>query len=102
MMTNETATGKGGDELLQKLSRYRGLMLPPEGWPTKIRQFAAKWSNYKHELGLLDFCDLIDVCLQEVSVAPNRPAVIFADEAQDLNRMQLTLIRKWGEHAHYF
>ncbi|MBI4459431.1 MAG: ATP-dependent helicase, partial [Acidobacteria bacterium] len=93
---------KEGDELLQQLSRYRGLMLPREGWPTKIRQFADKWNKHKHELGLVDFCDLIDVCLHEVSVAPNRPAVIFADEAQDLNRMQLTLIRKWGEHAHYF
>ena len=28
--------------------------------------------------------------------------MIFADEAQDLNRMQLTLIRKWGERANYF
>lgn len=27
---------------------------------------------------------------------------IFADEAQDLNRMQLSLVRKWGEHASYF
>jgi superfamily I DNA/RNA helicase len=37
-----------------------------------------------------------------VYVAPKRPSVIFADEAQDLNRMQLTLIRKWGERASYF
>jgi DNA helicase-2/ATP-dependent DNA helicase PcrA len=28
--------------------------------------------------------------------------VIFADEAQDLNRMQLSLVRRWGERAEYF
>ena len=67
-----------------------------------VRQFAAKWKEHKKSLGLLDFCDLIDVCLRDVSVAPGLPAVIFADEAQDLNRMQLTLIRKWGGHTDYF
>ena len=35
-------------------------------------------------------------------VAPKNPSVIFADEAQDLNRMQLSLVRKWGRHAEYF
>ena len=28
--------------------------------------------------------------------------MIFADEAQDLNRMQLSLVRKWGDRAEYF
>jgi superfamily I DNA/RNA helicase len=93
---------KEGDAWLQELSRYRGQMLPPAAWPPALRQFAAKWEAYKSANGLLDFCDLIDRCLQDVSVAPKRPAVIFADEAQDLNRMQLTLIRGWGEHANYF
>ncbi len=93
---------KEGDAWLQELSRYRGQMLPPAAWPPALRQFAAKWEAYKSANGLLDFCDLIDRCLQDVSVAPKRPAVIFADEAQDLNRMQLTLIRRWGEHANYF
>lgn len=93
---------KEGDAWLQELSRYRGQMLPPAAWPPALRQFAAKWEAYKSANGLLDFCDLIDHCLQDVSVAPKRPAVMFADEAQDLNRMQLTLIRRWGEHANYF
>jgi DNA helicase-2/ATP-dependent DNA helicase PcrA len=93
---------KEGDVWLQTLSRYRGQMLPPAAWPPALRQFAAKWEAYKSTNGLLDFCDLIDRCLRDVPVAPNRPAVIFADEAQDLNRMQLTLIRRWGEHANYF
>jgi superfamily I DNA/RNA helicase len=93
---------KEGDEWLQELSRYRGQMLPPGAWSPALRQFAAKWQEYKAANGLLDFCDLIERCLTDVRVAPKHPSVIFADEAQDLNRMQLTLIRRWGEHANYF
>jgi len=93
---------KEGDQWLQELGRYRGQMLPPGAWPPALRQFAAKWQEYKDANGLLDFCDLIERCLMDVRVAPKCPSVIFADEAQDLNRMQLTLIRRWGEHANYF
>ena len=35
-------------------------------------------------------------------IAPHMPDVIFADEAQDLNPMQLSLVRRWGENAQYF
>ena len=93
---------RDGDPLLQQLGRYRGLMIPPKDWPLALRQFEAKWSAYKRALGLLDFTDLIERCLLDVPYAPKAPSVIFADEAQDLNRMQLKLIRKWGERANYF
>jgi superfamily I DNA/RNA helicase len=66
-----------------------------------LGQFERKWTAYKHQRRLLDFCDLIDICLVEVANAPGNPSVIFADEAQDLNIMQLRLIRKWGERASY-
>ncbi len=93
---------KEGDQWLQELSRYRGQMLPPGAWPPALRQFATRWQTYKDENGLLDFCDLIERCLLDVRVAPKLPSVIFADEAQDLNRMQLSLIRRWGQHTDYF
>jgi superfamily I DNA/RNA helicase len=93
---------KSGDDYLEQLNRWRGMMVPPGGWPAVVREFAAKWQQYKDAHGLLDFCDLIDVALRDVPLAPKNPSVIFADEAQDLNRMQLRLIRKWGERANYF
>jgi hypothetical protein len=40
--------------------------------------------------------------MREIRIAPKRPDVIFADEAQDLNPMQLSLVRRWGENAQYF
>jgi DNA helicase-2/ATP-dependent DNA helicase PcrA len=91
-----------GDRWLQQLNRFRGMMLPRESWPAALREFAVKWEAYKASLGLVDFCDLIETALHDLPVAPKNPSVIFADEAQDLNRMQLTLIRKWGERARYF
>jgi superfamily I DNA/RNA helicase len=99
---DDADTDQGGDELLERLSRYRGLVLPRQGWPETLLDFEKKWTQYKQENGLLDFTDLIETCLRNVAVAPNAPAVIFADEAQDLNRMQLSLVRKWGERANYF
>jgi len=93
---------KPGDLWLQELNRFRGLMIPVEGWSANLRYFAGRWKEYKDALGLLDFTDLIETCYRDVPVAPKRPAVIFADEAQDLNRMQLALIRKWGRHCNYF
>ncbi len=95
------STERRGDSPLRELNRYRGLMVHPGLWPANIREFERKWVRYKHQRGLLDFCDLIDICLAEVAVAPGNPSVIFADEAQDLNIMQLRLIRKWGERASY-
>jgi superfamily I DNA/RNA helicase len=97
-----TELAKNGDEILQELSRVRGRMIPQNRWPIVLSEFAKKWTGYKHSLGLLDFTDLIETCYRDVSAAPRHPAVIFADEAQDLNRMQLTLIRKWGDCANYF
>jgi DNA helicase-2/ATP-dependent DNA helicase PcrA len=99
---DDAGSGKDGDRLLEQLNRWRGWMMPREAWPATVREFAARWQAYKQSLGLLDFADLIEACLQEVPAAPGSPAVIFTDEAQDLNRMQLSLIRKWGERANYF
>jgi DNA helicase II / ATP-dependent DNA helicase PcrA len=91
----------GGDSLLLDLNRYRGLMLDPDLWPTAVRQFAREWAHYKRERQLLDFTDLIETCLQDLVFTPRNPSVIFVDEAQDLNAMQLKLIRRWGERAQY-
>jgi superfamily I DNA/RNA helicase len=93
---------KLGNVLLGQLNRYRGLMIDPHHWPISVRDFERDWSRYKREMGLLDFTDLIEICARDVAVAPGRPDVIFADEAQDLNVMQLRLMRQWGGSAEYF
>lgn len=99
---DEDEAAKGGDALLEQLSRYRGMMHPMRAWPPTLLAFEKMWTAYKRDNGVLDFTDLIETCMRDVAIAPNNPAVIFADEAQDLNRMQLSLVRKWGDHANYF
>jgi len=69
-----------GDRLLADLNRLRGMMLPRENWPGSIQQFGTQWSEYKGANDLLDFTDLIDTCLRDMSFAPGAPSVIFADE----------------------
>lgn len=91
-----------GDTYLEQLSRFRGMMTPRQVWPAYLQAFSELWDAYKRESQLLDFTDLIEIALNETTEAPGGPAVIFADEAQDLNRMQLTLVRKWGRQAKYF
>ena len=93
---------RSGDYWLSELNRSRGMVRPIEAWPAALREFAAKWSRYKASRRVMDFCDLIDTAMREIRIAPKRPDVIFADEAQDLNPMQLTLVRRWGENAQYF
>lgn len=102
MEDDSSRTDRAGDSLLRELNRYRGLMIDPCRWPGDIREFERKWARYKRGGELLDFCDLIEICLRDVALAPGNPAVIFADEAQDLNVMQARLIRKWGQQAEYY
>jgi len=90
-----------GDRLLQQLNCCRGTMLDREEWPASVREFELKWSRYKSGNELLDFCDLIETALNDVAVGPNNPEVIVVDEAQDLNRLQLALVRSWNAHARY-
>lgn len=91
-----------GDRRLAELNRARGMLLPEETWPAALREFAAKWSRHKASTHTLDFCDLIEASLRQMPVAPGRPTVIFVDEAQDLNPMQLRLVRRWGDDTQYF
>lgn len=90
---------RSGDLLLQELNRLRGEMVEPMFWPPRVSEFARKWTAHKRAGGLLDFTDLIEICCHNFLAAPGNPKVIFADESQDLNRMQLTLLRQWGRRT---
>ena len=93
---------RSGDYWLGELNRSRGMVRPVEAWPAGLREFAVKWNRHKVSRKVLDFCDLIETATREIRIAPNRPAVIFVDEAQDLNPMQFKLVRRWGESTQYF
>jgi DNA helicase-2/ATP-dependent DNA helicase PcrA len=100
--TLEEEQEKDGDRLLQQLNRSRAMMLPAESWSPEVRAFFARWSRFKTANGLLDFTDLIETALRDVKVAPGNPAVIVADEAQDLNRLEMTLLRSWAGSTNHW
>jgi DNA helicase-2/ATP-dependent DNA helicase PcrA len=102
VVEDDPMAGREGDGLLQQLNRLRGMLAPVHAWPANVRHFNHRWQAYKDAHHLLDFTDLIEVAMLDMTVAPGNPSVIFADEAQDLNPMQLALVRKWGERAEYF
>ena len=89
---------KPGDVLMSLFDLYRARM-DTHMIPPRLAGFVVTWSRWKREHGLLDFTDLVDYCLREVDAAPFLPSAVFIDEAQDLSRLELALIRKWGRAA---
>ena len=89
---NETTEG---DRLLQELTISRAKMIPYKSYSKDLKSFADKWDEWKKESQLLDFTDLIELCLNDVDEHPLKPWVGIADESQDFTLLQISLLRKW-------
>ena len=86
-----------GDQYMAAYQLYRAKMTPRELWRESVLGFAKVWEDFKRESGYYDFTDLIEVALDQMPTAPGFPSVLFVDEAQDLNKLQFSLIRQWAE-----
>ena len=84
-----------GDVLLDLYQIHRARM-DTERMPARVVAFGQRWKTWKEANGLMDFTDMIEMCLRDVELAPSAPNMMFVDEAQDLNLMEMSLIRKWG------
>jgi len=91
--------GTAGDKLFSQYNIYRAKMIDERYWGSKVQRFAALWTDFKKQLGAMDFADLIETALRDLPYAPGHPDVIFVDEAQDFTRLQLSLVRSWGQMA---
>jgi len=85
-----------GDRYLSLVNVARARMSPISELPAPVRRFHTAWERWKKETGLFDFTDLIEIAGTSIHQAPGRPKVIFVDEAQDHDRLELNLVRKWG------
>ena len=95
----ETTVGDTeGDRLMSAYLIYRARMAT-DRMSGKVEALAQRWTEWKEENGLMDFTDLIETCLEEIPTAPGNPGVMFVDEAQDLDLLEMSLIRKWGQRA---
>src|SRR5262245_6528626 len=100
---HETRGKQPGDLMLERINCYRGWLEDPAVVAdVEHKRFWKDWLDYKRACRLIDFTDMVEYCLRDLKIAPDAPAVIFADEAQDLNPLQMKLIRQWGRHTEYF
>jgi len=87
-----------GDELLSELDLLRARMVDPELWPASVRHFSRIWQDWKDNTNLIDFTDMIDLA-RSTSRANCSPDIMFVDEAQDMSRLELALLRRWATSA---
>lgn len=88
-----------GDPLFAAVQRHRAQMIPAEVglWEDRELYFHAKWEQFKQDTGSIDFTDMISLALQHNPYPPVTCRYLFADECQDLTRLELALIRAWGQ-----
>lgn len=85
-----------GDDLLSKLDLYRSRRGNGRELSGTLLDFAEKFSAWKREIDRVDFTGMLERALEECPVAPDRPDVLFVDEAQDLSTLELELVEQWG------
>jgi DNA helicase II / ATP-dependent DNA helicase PcrA len=87
------------DALHAQVMTQRARMAPPEMWTAQQRDYLAAWTRWKQRTERLDFTDLIEQCLRDVTRHPVSPSVLLLDEAQDFSRLELALAVKWSAHT---
>lgn len=97
--TGPTAGRNEGDPLFAAVQRHRAQMTPPEEglWEEQELNFHKKWQQFKEDTGSIDFTDMIELALTHQLAPPIPFDYLFADECQDLTRLEIALIRFWGE-----
>lgn len=83
--------------LLADSDRRRAAEQPTIEWPPATKRFYEHWTQFKDINTLLDFTDLIERATATIQVHPAAPRYIFVDEAQDLSRLEMRLIKQWAE-----
>jgi len=95
----KTGSNKPGTTLYADYCVYRAKMEDKSHWPARVKGFAHAWEDWKEQVGCIDFTDMIELALKDVATAPGNPDVLVGDEIQDLSKLELSLISKWGEAA---
>ena len=86
-----------GDSLLERTDLLRQRCIDKDAWPNDVASFYTAWNEFKELVGAVDFTDLIAQGLERLPYAPGRPSALFVDEAQDLSRLEMALVQKWGD-----
>lgn len=90
-----------GVKLMQEMGVLRQRMVPMDAWPLRVQRFGRKWEDFKSEMQMKDFTDLIEDALERID-ALEGCRVLFVDEAQDMSKLEFALVRKWGRKCDEF
>lgn len=91
--------GASGDELLSAYDMARSRLIPLEAMSADVRAFAQAWDEWKREAGAVDYTDMIILALERAcdgEHAPDNPAVLISDEAQDMTAAEIALMLAWN------
>lgn len=95
----EAPTAPAGADIFEEYNLARTRMADRRTWRDGLRAFATEWEDFKGAGGLHDFTDLIERAYHELPLAPGRPKLIIVDEGQDFSRLEITVARRWAQHA---
>lgn len=87
-----------GDVARQAYHLHRAKLHHRDLWPTRVLMWADKWEAWKAQTGLWDFTDLIERAYLDTDSPPFSAHVLYLDEVQDFDPLELALVRKWGRH----
>lgn len=88
-----------GDSLYAVYNIFRAKLTPVELWPIEVQAFARKFREWRLLAKVSDFTDLVETAVKEQVPVPMGADVIFVDEAQDHDRLELSLVRRWAEEV---
>lgn len=88
-----------GDPLFTRMDLFRLRAVPKQIWPNQLREFSERWEDFKDQIGAIDFTDMIELAYDGLDAAPGLPRALFVDEAQDLAKLEIDLIRKWSKEV---
>jgi superfamily I DNA/RNA helicase len=94
-LMEHSAKTTANDLLLSSIQLKRAQMLVEYLSPAES-SFFEMWTKWKQENLYVDFTDMIERGLSSVEITDRK--VIIADEVQDYSKLEMALIRKWGEN----
>lgn len=90
-----------GDRLYAQYRMQRNRMLPLEELTPDVKGFIMAWESWKMDRELIDFTDMIEYTLRAGEGPPGGQEIGIYDEAQDFNRLELSLVRQWARFQEY-
>lgn len=86
-------------DILLAIDTARNRLDPVADWPGQLADAWEQRTAWKTEHGLSDFTDVIAEMGRLCARPPDDPWMIWIDEAQDLTRLEMSIVTSWADHT---